>query len=56
MSEASAQHCSDCNQPIYACECEDMHDICVYCRQPLTDVELAIGREVCFECYCERNG
>jgi hypothetical protein len=26
MSEASAPHCPDCNQPIYACECEDMHD------------------------------
>src|SRR5262249_15411498 len=45
MSEASSEHCSDCNQPIYACECEGMHDVCVYCRQPLIDDELAIGRE-----------
>jgi hypothetical protein len=47
MSEASAEHCSGCNQPIYACGCEDMHNVCVYCGCPLLDEEINIGREVC---------
>jgi hypothetical protein len=55
MSEASVEHCLVCNQPIYACGCEDRHNICAYCGCPLDDEAIEIGRETCFECYCERN-
>ena len=55
MSELSTPHCSECNRPEYACGCEDRQNICVYCGVGLLDEELAVGREVCFACYCERN-
>ena len=53
MSEASAPHCSECKQPEYACACHEA--ICMYCGCALGGDVVAWDRDVCFECYGERQ-
>jgi hypothetical protein len=50
MSDLSMPRCERCGQPEYACSCTDAR--CADCGDELTPEELAIGREVCFSCYC----
>jgi hypothetical protein len=54
MSEASFPHCDECNEPLYACRCNAYR--CDCCGGELDEEEIAIGRESCFECYCEHQG
>jgi hypothetical protein len=49
MSDASLPRCEACGNPQYACVCPD--DVCCDCGCKLTREEVAVGRDMCFECY-----
>jgi hypothetical protein len=50
MSNASLPYCEKCQQPEYACECPNKE--CRECGCDLDADELALGPDICFDCYC----
>jgi hypothetical protein len=54
MSDASIPHCLKCNEPQYACTCDE--GLCIDCGCELNAEAKACGRDMCFACYCEHEG